>query len=273
VIWVALAYMLKELVGRLLRWVDGRFETELFWATVVSRRLAPQVASGNARIKVLLAGLAFGTRRVRRPITLMLDGPCGPLPFTVPDYAAYKALDDVFCRREYQFELAEPPKSILDLGGHVGGSVLFFRRKWPGAAITVVEANPRLVGLLRRNVGELGVTILHAAVASENGTVQFVDSDQSWAGRIGSGGHRVPAISLDRLLAEPVDVLKMDIEGAEFDVLPGCERLSSVKTVVGEIHAEPGTPASEGLLSQFMDFDVESEGDGVGHTLFKAFRR
>lgn len=268
-----MAGMLKDLVGRILRWVDGRFGTELFWATVVSRRLAPRVASGRARTRVLLAGLALGTRRVRRPITLTLDGPNGPLPFTVPDYAAYKALDDVFSKREYEFELAEPPKAILDLGGHVGSSVLFFRRKWPLAAITVVEANPRLVEFLRRNVGELGVTILHAAVAKESGTVPFADSDESWGGKIGSGNQRVPAISLDRLLAEPVDVLKLDIEGAEFDVVPGSERLSSVRVVVGEIHAEPDSRAAEGLLSELTEFNVEAEGDGAGHTIFRAFRK
>jgi FkbM family methyltransferase len=265
--------MLRQLVRQLIALVDHRLGTDFLWAQQLARRVTPRVSSGHARIKVFFAGVLFGSQRWRRPITLSLDGPDGRVPFTVTDYAGYKVLHEVFYGGEYDVNLPEAPHSILDLGGHVGASVLFFRRKWPSADVTVVEANPQLVPVLRANLRTLGVTVRHAAVAAHEGKTGFMPSQQSWSGRTSTDGECVPAITLDRLLDGPVDLMKIDIEGAEFEALPACSRLSNARVVVGELHARQGSGAVDGALEAFEGFDVASRPDGTGvHTLFKAVR-
>jgi FkbM family methyltransferase len=265
--------MLRQLVRRLIALVDRLLGTDFLWAQQLARRVTPRVASGHARIKVFLAGVLFGSQRWRRPITLSLDGPDGRVPFTITDYAGYKVLHEVFYGGEYDVSLPNAPRSILDLGGHVGASVLFFRRKWPAADVTVIEANPQLVPVLRANLRSLGVTVRHAAVAGHNGTTGFMRSGHSWSGRTAADGERVPAMTLDQLLSGPVDLMKVDIEGAEFEALPGCSRLSNASVVIGELHAKPGSALVDDALELFEGFDVACRPDGTGaHTLFRAVR-
>jgi len=54
----------------------------------------------------------------------------------------------------------------------------------------------------------------------------------------------LPAISLDRLLVDSVDLLKMDIEGAETDVLLHSRRLNRVSQLMVEYHSFADTAQS-----------------------------
>ena len=249
--------MLRDELRQLIALVDRLLGTDFLWAQQLARRVTPRVASGHARIKVFLAGVLFGSQRWRRPITLSLDGPDGRIPFTVTDYAGYKVLHEVFYGGEYDVDLPEAPHSILDLGGHVGASVLFFRRKWPSADVMVVEANPRLVPVLRANLRTLGVTVRHAAVAAHEGTTGFMRFRAELERTYQQDGERVPAITLDQLLDGPVDLMKIDIEGAELRL---CRLFSAsnARVVVGELHARQGSAAVDGALDAFEGFDVAS---------------
>ena len=99
---------------------------------------------------------------------------------------------------------------------------------------------------MRRNVGRFErVTIAPVAVADRDGEARLTVPSGSWRARLAEGcGYPVTSVTLDTLLAEhrflPVDVLKCDIEGAEFGAL-GVADLSPVDTLVGELHPErPG---------------------------------
>jgi FkbM family methyltransferase len=251
--------------------IDALCGTDLSRAQQLATRTAGLVASGPERARVIAAGLLFGAGW-RRPITLKLDGPRGRVPFTIPDYAAFKVLDEMFFRGEYDVSLSEPPSTIIDLGGHVGVSALFFRRRWPASRILVVEPSPKLFGLLVDNVGPLDVETRHAALSATSGPVEFVEGDASWTGTTRSSPDgRVPGVTLDELLGEPVDLLKLDVEGAEFDAVPAARNLHNAAVIVGEGHAPPGSSRSRDLLARLEGFAIESSGGKV-HTLFTARR-
>jgi FkbM family methyltransferase len=239
----------------------------------MGRRLAPRVASGTARVGVVAAGLLFGTKRWHRPITLRLDGPRGPVRFQVPDHAAFKVLHEMFVLGEYDLPMEPTPKRILDLGANIGASVLFFQRRWPDARVVAVEASPHLAALLTRNVAGLNVEVRHAAVAAQAGTVRFAASDESWAGSVGGdGGVVVPAVTLDELLEIPADLVKVDVEGAEFEVLAAATRLDRVRAIVGEAHALPDAPETRALLDGLEGFEVAAVPAKGVFTLFTAVR-
>jgi FkbM family methyltransferase len=106
---------------------------------------------------------------------------------------------------------------ILD--GNIGMSVIWFKQRYPRARITVFEADPQTADLLEENVRALGltsVTVVRAAVSDAAGKVSFVPEGSL----VGDGpGVLVDAVRLSDLITEPVDYLKVDIEGSEFGVL------------------------------------------------------
>ncbi|MGH7056697.1 MAG: FkbM family methyltransferase, partial [Acetobacteraceae bacterium] len=65
---------------------------------------------------------------------------------------------------------------ILDLGANVGLVSLYFAKNWPGARIVAVEPETQNYCLMRDNLSGLAnVLLLHAAAASEDGSVRIVD--------------------------------------------------------------------------------------------------
>lgn len=224
---------------------------------------------------MLLAGLAYGLRPRRGALTVSLQGPGGPLAFTVPDYSGLKVLWEVFVDGEYAAAPEAPPRAILDLGANAGATCLYFRLRYPRARIVAVEPNPDLVPILHSNVDGLGVEVLAAAVAPVEGSVDFHPHAQSWHGStalVHGAAVRVPAVALDDLIAEDVDLVKIDVEGAELEVIPASRRLPGLAAVIGEIHALKGSAEMERVLEALEGFDVElaPQPAGVPFRLFRA---
>jgi len=151
-------------------------------------------------------------------------------------------------KRVLAFESDSPtPPRILDCGANVGLASLFFRRLFPDARITAFEADPSVFGMLDANLKANGadrVTARHAALWTSTGSLTFrcegSDSGMiaSLPGAVDGTSTTVPSLRLRDLLAEgPVDLLKLDIEGAEDAVLADCEsELHRVKALVMDLH-------------------------------------
>lgn len=155
--------------------------------------------------------------------------------------------EDIFVKRALAFTTASPAPRILDCGANVGLASLFFHRSYPQARITAFEADPALGAILDANLranGAGAVETRHAAVWTSTGTLTF-QCEGSDSGMIGAlpGAVRgrattVPSLRLRDLLDEgPVDLLKLDIEGAEDAVLADCEpALHRVQALVMDLH-------------------------------------
>jgi FkbM family methyltransferase len=137
--------------------------------------------------------------------------------------------EDIFVKRALAFECASASPRILDCGANVGLASLWYKRAYPQARITAFEADPRIASTLARNLASNGcadVEVVNAAVWVEHTTLAFraegTDSGavESVAGDAPGEVLQVPAVRLrDRLERERVDLLKLDIEGAEQAVL------------------------------------------------------
>ena len=135
---------------------------------------------------------------------------------------------------------------VVDAGAYVGLFTLL--ASVHAQEVVALEAHPDNVALLRENVGRnrrTNVVVRHSALWSTDGTTSFGDGPATSAGSVFAEGGKqlsVPSLSLDSLIAStgPVDLLKLDVEGAEFDILDAAseESLSQVRAIVAELHLE-----------------------------------
>jgi FkbM family methyltransferase len=166
---------------------------------------------------------------------------------------------DIFVLGSLAFETTATAPRILDCGANVGLASLFYKRRYPAARITAFEADPAIAALLAHNLranGAADVEVVAAAVWTEAGEISF-QADGADAGAVVSSGDersavvRVPAIRLaDRLAGERIDLLKLDIEGAEVAVLADCaDTLQNVNAILLEVHEfDPDRRTCPGLL-------------------------
>jgi FkbM family methyltransferase len=109
---------------------------------------------------------------------------------------------------------------------------MFFLWRYPLCRLTVVEPNPALAVLLRRNLHSwAGQTrIVEAALSTRDGTTDFHITEDNPLNVTGGIDNReaperrvskltVACVDARALLSEPVDLMKLDIEGHEYEVL------------------------------------------------------
>ena len=164
--------------------------------------------------------------------------------FTAPQELLH-GLQEIFLDEIYKQELPENAR-ILDCGANIGLSIIYLKRICPTARITAFEPDEMNFELLKKNLTSFKlqqVDIQKLAVWKENTTLQFSNS-QGMASHIEnkpSGGNTV-SVNATRLrdwLEQPVDFLKLDIEGAEFEVLMDCdEKLENVQRLFIEYHGQ-----------------------------------
>ncbi|GAA4672606.1 FkbM family methyltransferase [Nocardioides nanhaiensis] len=154
---------------------------------------------------------------------------------------------------------------VLDVGGQIGCFALAVAQHLPAARIHVYEASPTSAGYVQRNVdvNRLGsrITVHAEAMAGEAGTFTFVDSGTA-SGHNGLTAPEglgtevtVPCSTFDAAVAGaggPVQIVKMDIEGAEYDVILRSDPASwaDVRKVVMEYHPVEGHSLAE--LTDFL---------------------
>ena len=151
-------------------------------------------------------------------------------------YEFIKTYEELFIEEIYRFETTKDQPTIIDCGANIGLSSLYFKSIYPNATLHAFEPDEALFQLLTMNMEQNGFneTRLHqAAVWIEDTTLSFSNkgSEGSHIDLTNHSAHKVKAIRLATFLEqfEQIDFLKMDIEGAEFQVVADC--LSGLKKV------------------------------------------
>lgn len=176
-------------------------------------------------------------------------------------YMSYK---DIFVRRYYHFESSSPMPYILDGGANIGLSILSFKRQHPKARIVAFEPDTTVLPMLQENLIRNGlndVRVVPGALTDTDGPVTFT-GDGLYAGSLyapeepadGTTRYPVTAVRLRDYLDEPVDFMKLNIEGAEWDVLADCDdRLKHVREMVIEYHHLPHLPRTLHRILDLLD--------------------
>lgn len=204
----------------------------------------------------------------------------------------YELKKEIFTEHRYYVEMENEEPKIVDLGAHIGMTVVYFKICYPNSTVVAYEPGPSNFALLKKNVEEnqlAGVTIYNQAVAPKSGTLELHVPNQEKGWRSGAGiiprGWRgvqetiplkVEAVGINEVLQSRVDLLKLDIEGMEYEVLAVAD-LSKVGQLIVEVHPRAGKREEviiKKILSQGMrvEREVDKSRYGNGLTIIKARR-
>jgi FkbM family methyltransferase len=292
---MALRFFKNAIAGAARRWRDReRFARTGDWLMTLYDALLRYAT----RVPLPLRGRAWPVRLATeaRPLFLRLGSSDGFVmeeifvtgvyaPLTSPNSDARKL---------------DPVKQIVDLGANAGFSVRLWRSRFPDARVIAVEPDPGNFTACRMNVEasphhsgdrELEnrtpvddhVRLVQACVAARDGTV-YLDRSSSiecaFAMTQFPVGQPVPARTLPAILsdcaAEPViDVLKVDIEGAERELFADCAGwIGRVRSIMIELHSPYGVEQfMEDLRRAGAQFRVEWTGETAGNPLLFLTRR
>jgi FkbM family methyltransferase len=111
---------------------------------------------------------------------------------------------------------------VVDLGANIGLFGAYVLRRYPSARITAFEPDPANLALLRRsaqaNGGAWRWEIVPACAAVADGEVPFAAGRFTTSRLTDAGAQRAPAVDVFAHL-DRVDLVKIDIEGAEWPIL------------------------------------------------------
>lgn len=142
---------------------------------------------------------------------------------------------------DFQTENISPV--ILDCGANIGISILNYKEKHPNSKIIAFEPDPEIILFLKENIKSnllSGVEIIEAAVWVKNSELDFYMEGADGSRLVHEASEKtvkVKTIDLADYLDQPIDLLKIDIEGAEFEVISHLKNnLNSVKNIIVECH-------------------------------------
>jgi len=167
---------------------------------------------------------------------------------------------EIFNENIYRFNSEKVAPFIIDCGANIGMSVIYFKELFPDAEVIAFEPEREIAKFLEKNITAMDlekVTLVKKAVWKEDGSLMFLNEGAD-ASRISSVGdmdatkssYEVEAVRLSRYIDREVDLLKLDIEGAETEVLREIEgKLGHVRRLFIEYHSpENGAQELDDIL-------------------------
>ena len=179
----------------------------------------------------------------------------------------YRLLEEIFINTQYHIETGELTQTIVDLGSNVGTSIVYFLAEHPSAHIYGFEPTTYCFDRLMSTVGKHpSVTLEKKAVGITDGEIASIYiHPQGHSGSSnffidGSTKEEVPVISLDSIIQKhsltSIDILKVDIEGYEYEVFKHFKNLHLVKYIMVEIHPFLSGYSQDDFLALLPGFKI-----------------
>lgn len=234
------------------------------------KRLALLFWTGLRNMSVLdLIRLNYA--RPRRPMQITFGG----RPLRISDAEGFiEGYREIFQRGIYHFRCDSTEPLVIDAGANVGLTTIFFKQIYPESRVILFEPDRELFALLRQNIATYGlekIEAINAAVWKTDGHLPFV-SEGGLSGHIASRADEVPeqmrvaSVRLKRFLDRRIDLLKMDIEGAEFEVLQDCrDELRHIENLFIEYHSAADSEQQLARILQILS------GAGFRYHVHEAF--
>jgi FkbM family methyltransferase len=198
-----------------------------------------------------------------------------PFGLRIPssDIQIYK---QIFTNNEYDFHVQSQPEVIVDAGANIGLASIYFANRYPEAKIIAIEPERENFTLLKRNVAPYAnIFPVEVALWHEHTEVQIIDhgrgewgfrtEERDVGGKRADSGvpvHKVAAVTIDKIMDDydlgKVDILKVDIEGAEKEVFSYASTwIDKVDALIIELHERMKSGCNRSVYNATNGFDNE----------------
>lgn len=210
-------------------------------------------------------------------LTIQILAGKGTFPVNVPGYphpifirkgtADAAVLHDILIDEEYKsINYKEQPGTIVDAGGNIGLTSLYFARKYPSAKILTIEPDKSNFEVMARNLAPYpNIEIMHAAVWPHQTSLRIANPQETpdnyvFRPTVEIEGEEIPTITVPEILERmggSIDLFKIDIEGSEHEIFTTADLdwLKSVKAITIEIHDRIAPGTSKAIYSALADYD------------------
>lgn len=188
----------------------------------------------------------------------------------------------IFCRKELKNEIENPVRYIVDAGANIGLSSVFLANKYPNAAIDALEVSSKNLEILKLNANPYpNIHIVPKGLWGRSAMLRISNpSAEPWAFQVEetykSDTQGIPAIGIKELLeirrskkeVDPIiDLLKVDIEGAEINVfdIDAKSWLPFIHCLMIELHDHFKPGCKEAVLSAIGDLNYSYKQQGEYH--------
>ena len=168
--------------------------------------------------------------------------------FIIADAPSFFSMYKEIIKSEiYKFKSDSRKPLIIDCGANIGLGILYFKKRFPEAKIIAFEPDTKIFDILKYNIQSFDfsdVDLINKALWSEETKLNFF-SEGADAGHIANINDNdqkniinISTVRLKNYLNNKVDFLKLDIEGAEYEVLNDCRNLlGNVQNLFVEYHS------------------------------------
>jgi len=179
----------------------------------------------------------------------------------------------------YFFETGNDSPLIVDIGSHIGISVLYFKTIHPNSKILAFEPNPVSFEFLQENIlrnNLKDITAVNKAIWTKNGTKSlYIDNtinewnsnssflEKSWTGKEQTKKVEVETTTLEEYTFKDIDILKIDTEGSELAILKANKHLlKNIKNIAIEYHPIKNSKPDDilNILKKYFNIETYFEG-------------
>jgi FkbM family methyltransferase len=177
----------------------------------------------------------------------------------------------IFVQQELDYDINWAVKYIVDAGANIGLSSIFLANKYPGVTIDAIEVSESNIELLRKNIGFYSnINVVPKGLWWRSANLRISNpSAEPWAYIVEEttedDAQAIPAIGIGELLGQrniaQIDILKIDIEGAEAEVFGKSDTpwMSSVRCLMIELHDHFKPGCKDAVLSTLSPFHYSHE--------------
>lgn len=190
-------------------------------------------------------------------------------------YSDKMMFEQIFVHKEYNVPVNFHPKTIIDLGANVGYASIYFANRFPDAKIFAVEPEEQNYQIAKKNTeAYANITLVKGAVWHKSEQINVVDNGFGEAGFMiesGEGANTVKAYTImeimDLMNVSTIDILKIDIEGAEKEIFEtGADAwIPNTKVLIVETHDRYKKGTSKAIFNTIgrYDFSLELSGENL----------
>ena len=185
--------------------------------------------------------------------------------------------EEIFLKEFYEFKTNKINPIIIDCGANIGLASIYFKETYPNSTVISFEPDPEIYKILQQNIKDRNyqnIELYNCAIYNKSSKVSF-QQEGGFSGRVPYKSDtkniiQVDCIDLNEVLLryDTIDFLKIDIEGAENELLPAINKsLSRVINLFIEYHSHTEEPQKLHELLKIM------QNAGFRYHILEAFTR